>query len=124
MILSSYEKFSNAIQDNESLKAEEIFAFSDIRCELISYGMKFNKTINILNIIQAFSSKGLREQALTICNNCSQKKCKIKMKLNNDILRYSNDENRLKNIQQREIPIEEERIFDIKSGKYFYKKNN
>ncbi|MCK5294260.1 MAG: hypothetical protein KAJ49_06375 [Arcobacteraceae bacterium] len=46
------------------------------------------------------------------------------MKLNNDILRYSNDENRLKNKQQREILIVEERIFDIKSGKYFYKKNN
>lgn len=33
MILSSYEKFSNAIQDNESLKAEEIFAFTAILTE-------------------------------------------------------------------------------------------
>jgi hypothetical protein len=120
MILSTYDKFYKAIEQNEIQNAEHIFAYSDIRCELISYSMKYCDKDSVISIVQSFLSKGLREQALDICDNCSVKNCQMKQELliNKDVKYYTSDQNKSLNNKHYFNQIQNEKIFDIHSDKY------
>lgn len=125
MILSTYDNFRNAIKWNEVKNAENIFASSDIRCSLISYSLEYCERDTVVSIVKSFTSKGLKEQALKICNNCSIQNCKIKQEMleEQNITYYTSERNRLFNKKHRANDILEERIFDIHSGEYTKKEN-
>ena len=77
-MISSYEKFSNAIIKNDINIAEEIFANSDVRCELIAYSTRYSSQEDILKSVSLFKSLGLKNNALKICSNCSETNCSVK----------------------------------------------
>lgn len=120
MVVNTYDKFCNAINNNQVNDAESIFASSDVRCGLISNSLKDYDRDTIVFLVQSFQSKGLREQALNICNNCSMQNCNIKQEMfkNQNIKYYSNDENKLLNKKNYLGQVIDNKMFDIHSGEY------
>ena len=120
MILSSYNKFCNAIEQNEIKSAETIFASSDIRCKLISHSLENCTKDSVISVIESFVSRGLKEQALNICDTCSVQDCKFKSKLltTKSIIHRTSYENKLLNNKNYFAKAEDDRVFDIHSGFY------
>ena len=90
-MLSSYEKFSTAIIENDIKKAENIFAYSDERCNLIAYCIQFTSQKDIVQIFKLFESTGLKNQAISICENCTKSNCTHKANIlqQRTVYRYS-----------------------------------
>ena len=114
MILTTYEMFSNAIKNKAIRDAETIFASSDVRCELISKSMINNDKNTVEQMLSLFRSKGLREQALSICSNCTHANCSLKQNLSNTVQHYTSEENKLTNLKQRTIQIDKNKMFEFK----------
>lgn len=120
MIFSTYNNFCNAINNNEVNMAENIFAYSDVRHSLINYCIENCAKDTVISTIEAFTSKGLKEQALNICNTCSIQDCKIKQTMleNKNVVHYIDEENQLLNKKYHAYNLRSHKRFDIHSGKY------
>lgn len=78
---NSINEFHIAINAKDTKKAEEIFALSDNRLKLIENYLQQCSKIKIENVCSAFRSRGLREQALLLCESCNKNHCEVKSRL-------------------------------------------
>ncbi len=99
MVVNTYEKFCSAVNQSEIKKVEDMFASSDTRCSLISYYIEHYEKNTILSVFKSFQSRGLKENAIDICQNCSINSCVVKHRLltKSNIKHYTCEENKKHN---------------------------
>lgn len=71
MLVSTQDRFYNAINQSKIEDAETIFAYSDVRHSLILQSVNNCERSSIVLTLESFSSSGLRKQALMIWEECS-----------------------------------------------------